>query len=113
MPTKPKSANQARVEANRAAYDKRRGTFHQRGYGGKAWEQLRKEVFLRDHYRCQHCKRFVGLTPGDSPHCDHIVAKDAGGADVLTNLRTLCAQCHGVRTREEHRGQRARGGRGG
>lgn len=79
-------------------YDQRRGSAASRGYGSKTWQWLRKEVFLRDLYTCQACGCGVGISKGDA-HCDHKVAKDKGGTDDIENLQTLCASCHGEKTR--------------
>jgi 5-methylcytosine-specific restriction endonuclease McrA len=74
---------------------------------GKAMEQLRRECFERDGYRCQGYQtlRFESLggielpvicnTPvtWESGHMAHIGAKRRHG-DSLENVRTLCAECH-------------------
>jgi 5-methylcytosine-specific restriction endonuclease McrA len=67
---------------------------------GKAMEQLRRECFERDGYRCQgvfkieylelKCDRHVTWESG---HMAHVGAKRRHG-DSLENVRTLCAECH-------------------
>lgn len=61
--------------------------------------KLRAEVFDRNGFTCQMC----GLTPGDNDpytgrkvrlHVGHIVDKNLGGKDELSNLRTLCSTCN-------------------
>jgi hypothetical protein len=61
--------------------------------------KLRAEVFDRNGFTCQMC----GLTPGDIDpytarkvrlHVGHIVDKNIGGKDELSNLRTLCSTCN-------------------
>lgn len=61
--------------------------------------KLRAEVFDRNGFTCQMC----GLTPGDVDpytgrkvrlHVGHIVDKNLGGRDELSNLRTLCSTCN-------------------
>lgn len=61
--------------------------------------KLRAEVFDRNGFTCQMC----GLTPGDIDpftgrkvrlHVGHIVDKNLGGKDKLSNLRTLCSTCN-------------------
>lgn len=79
---------------------------------------VRTEVFKRDGYRCQQCKRTRAdaLAEGDTRfilECDHVV----GVADPakLTddqksdpkNLRTLCHRCHAKKTGAFQRGQRS------
>ena len=52
-------------------------------------ENLRIACLMRDSYRCQHCyKRSVRL------EAHHIIYRKNGGKDTLTNLVTLCEQCH-------------------
>lgn len=50
------------------------------------WSHLRKKVIRRDGHRCQECG-----TP-NSLHVHHIDG-DARN-DAMTNLRTLCEDCH-------------------
>jgi hypothetical protein len=52
------------------------------------WESIRREVLARDGYRCGNC----GGT--ESLHVHHIVPLSRGGTNGLTNLRTLCENCH-------------------
>jgi hypothetical protein len=61
--------------------------------------KLRAEVFDRNGFTCQMC----GVTPGDVDpytgrkvrlHVGHIVDKNLGGKDELSNLRTLCSTCN-------------------
>ncbi len=52
-------------------------------------ENLRIACLMRDGYVCQHCrKRNVRL------EAHHIVERSHGGKDTLSNLLTLCDQCH-------------------
>lgn len=61
----------------------------------------RREVFARDHERCQYCGRRGGdLT------LDHVVPRGRGGAHVWENLVTACHACNhrkGGRTPQEAR----------
>lgn len=50
----------------------------------------------RDSYTCQCCKTKKG-----NLHIHHIIYRSNGGADILDNLITLCADCH----RRLHRGE--------
>jgi 5-methylcytosine-specific restriction endonuclease McrA len=75
---------------------------------GKAMEQLRRECFERDGYRCRgvvatytrvlgvlwpkYCDKAVTWETG---HMAHIGAKRRHG-DSLENVRTLCAECHHI-----------------
>jgi 5-methylcytosine-specific restriction endonuclease McrA len=61
--------------------------------------KLRAEVLDRNGFTCQMC----GLTPGGIDpetgrmvrlHIGHIVDKNIGGKEELSNLRTLCSTCN-------------------
>ena len=61
--------------------------------------KLRAEVLDRNGFTCQMC----GLTPGEIDpatqrkvrlHIGHIKDKSLGGADELSNLRSLCSSCN-------------------
>src|SRR5207249_4666082 len=52
-------------------------------------ENLRLACLMRDGYAWQQCgKRGVRL------HAHHIVFRQHGGKDTLSNLLTLCETCH-------------------
>lgn len=65
--------------------------FH-RGNGpakGRLWERARLEAMERDGYRCRDCGRAGRL------EVHHIMPLGFGGAVyALSNLRTLCRDCH-------------------
>jgi 5-methylcytosine-specific restriction endonuclease McrA len=52
-------------------------------------ENLRIACLLRDGYTCKHCGKRNGRL-----EAHHIVYRDHGGKDTLTNLLTLCEACH-------------------
>lgn len=55
------------------------------------WRLLKYAVIKRDHRRCQRCdKRFKILELG----AHHIMPRDEGGSNDMTNLMTLCNPCH-------------------
>jgi len=56
----------------------------------KAWisNSLRKQVFERDSYRCQHCGGWHNLS------IDHIYPESKGGRTEIGNLQTLCMPCN-------------------
>jgi hypothetical protein len=69
---------------------------------GKDMEAVRREVFERDGYRCQHdlgdgviCLSAVVFERGEwnSGHLAHIRAKRNNG-DLASNLLTKCIHCH-------------------
>lgn len=49
---------------------------------------LRRQVFERDLYRCQHCGTHLDLC------ADHIVPESKGGPTTFENLQTLCRSCN-------------------
>ena len=55
---------------------------------GGGWFALRQKVFDRDDHKCRNC----GASSNLCAH--HIVPVGEGGNDVLSNLATLCRECH-------------------
>jgi len=53
------------------------------------WPRLRRWVFQRDRYICQHCGRKTS-----HPQCHHIRPIGRGGSHHPNNLTTLCEYCH-------------------
>lgn len=78
-----------------------RPTAHQRGYCSQGWKAARREVLLRDGYQCQVCGCLVH---GKRAHVDHVVRKKDLPSDEIGGLQTLCASCHGKKTRREMSG---------
>jgi 5-methylcytosine-specific restriction protein A len=87
-------------EVEAQAYDRRRGTAAQRGYGAR-W-QKRRGIFLRQHPLCAQCS-------APATDVDHITPKRQGGSDDESNLQPLCATCHSRKTNREMRGTRVQG----
>lgn len=71
---------------------------------------IRRYVFARDEYKCQH-KKYLSLMGGElweicnkpviwesgypnSGHLAHIIPRSRGGTWELSNLLTKCAECH-------------------
>ena len=58
----------------------------------------RAQVLERNGYTCQMCGIGAGDTMDDGRkarlHVGHIVDRDHGGSNTLTNLRALCSQCN-------------------
>jgi 5-methylcytosine-specific restriction endonuclease McrA len=48
----------------------------------------RKNIFLRDNYTCQYCKKSNNLT------IDHVIPTSRGGEDVWENVVTCCVRCN-------------------
>lgn len=58
------------------------------------WDSRRKKVYRRDDYKCQNCGDEGGPNGDIELHAHHIVPKSEGGSDNLSNLATLCYECH-------------------
>lgn len=59
--------------------------------------KLRQDVRARDGNQCQCCHVTVSLgyaNPLQHAHVHHITFRSQGGADVMKNLVTVCAECH-------------------
>ena len=76
-------------------------------YQSAFWRRLRKSCLVRDGWRC--------VVPGcdaRATHADHIITRPPAptptAADVLTNLRSLCAR-HDAQVKEQN-GKRKNGG---
>lgn len=54
----------------------------------KSWKDLRAKRLEIDGYQCSNC----GSTESLQVH--HVVPKSLGGVNEVSNLRTLCADCH-------------------
>lgn len=53
------------------------------------WDELRHRVYRRDNYSCVNCgARDVEL------HAHHIVPLSRGGTNNVSNIITLCRDCH-------------------
>lgn len=55
---------------------------------GSNWDLLRKDVMKRDGYKCSSCGSTLNLT------IDHKLPLSLGGTNALSNLQTLCRDCH-------------------
>ena len=64
-------------------------------YTSKDWRARRKDILVRDAYRCRSCSR---VCYGPAAHVDHIQPLEEGGTDDPGNLQVLCESCHGVKT---------------
>lgn len=80
---------------------------HQRGlrpakerahYISADWIARRQRILVRDAFICRSCGV---VCHGKDAHVDHIVPLEDGGDDHSSNLQTLCASCHGRKTRGE------------
>ena len=76
-----------------------RGSSASRGYGA-AWQRVRREVLIRDGYRCRTCGALA-------EQVDHVRPRAEGGSDDPSNLAAICRTCHASKSGGE--GQRRRG----
>lgn len=53
--------------------------------------KLRRSALQRDQQSCRGCG---ADEKGDNLHVHHIVPRSSGGEDRLSNLATLCTDCH-------------------
>lgn len=67
-------------------------------YHTQDWHAIRRDVLVRDAFRCRMCMRAVA---GREAHVDHILPLEDGGTDDALNLQVLCDECHGRKTRKE------------
>ena len=75
---------------------------HRNMYTSKRWRKLRRAVLRRDAFRCQLCKKLAGRA-----EIDHIKPVESGGELwEMSNLQTLCRDCHFKKTSGEN-GKRA------
>ncbi|WP_257202300.1 HNH endonuclease [Corynebacterium cystitidis] len=57
---------------------------------------VRKRILERDNFMCQSC-----FAKGVPLEIDHIDNSRGPGYDLDANLRVLCVECHGRKTRDE------------
>lgn len=58
------------------------------------WPERRRHVYQRDNYTCQSCGRGGGPNGDAELHAHHITPLSHGGSNHLSNLVTLCRECH-------------------
>lgn len=99
--TKPKNRQRELARRQRTSY---RNT--------KEWRVNRVKALQRDRYMCRSCGVWG---PGVSLVVDHILEWADGGSNALSNLQTLCARCHAVKSELTAKlfGRPGRGSRGG
>ncbi len=71
-------------------------------YHTPAWRDLREQCLVRDGFVCQLA--LPGCTH-TATIADHIISRNNGGADDLSNLRAVCRPCDN-RLKENHLGER-------
>ncbi|SNR68266.1 SWIM zinc finger family protein [Halorubrum vacuolatum] len=58
------------------------------------WDELSQRVKKRDNWVCQKCAAKGGPSGNARVEAHHIIPKSKGGGDRLSNLITLCHDCH-------------------
>lgn len=74
-------------------------------YQTDEWKRLRRATLERDRWKCTTpgCRRPAKIV-------DHIVSRRKGGANTLSNLRSLCRACDN-QIKESASGERRGGGK--
>lgn len=65
------------------------------------WSTRRRKAIERDDYECQNCGRKGGEKGHHQLHVHHIVPRNSKGRHKLSNLKTVCHQCHKAIHNEE------------
>jgi 5-methylcytosine-specific restriction endonuclease McrA len=101
--THPNQAEVSRFCSNECQISHRKGHggVMSRGEDNPHWEggaaRSRERALERDGYTCQRCGCEVGdglREKSYSAEVHHIIPRSAGGPDTLSNLVTLCWECH-------------------
>lgn len=66
---------------------------------GRPRQRQRQRIFERDGYLCQSCAEHGRVTL--AREVDHVVPLWAGGGEGDDNQRSLCRECHRVKTDAE------------
>ena len=72
-------------------------------YKSTPWERVRLHALDRDHHLCQHCVDNKRIQMADM--IDHIIPIriDWSLRVTMSNLQSLCNQCHAIKTAEDKR----------
>jgi len=60
------------------------------------WDKMRRQAYKRDDYTCQNCLVKGGAKGDVELHAHHIVPLSKGGNNTLSNIKTLCRNCHSL-----------------
>lgn len=58
------------------------------------WNSRRKQIMERDEFTCQNCGIQGGSYGNAELHAHHVVPKSRGGSHDVSNLISLCSDCH-------------------
>jgi 5-methylcytosine-specific restriction endonuclease McrA len=70
-----------------------RGCWDKSRYG-EDWKDLAHERKKLDNFTCVECGYKSSSSVGTGLHADHIIPISQGGRNTLSNLRTVCVECH-------------------
>lgn len=82
------------MKPNKNEYKKEYSLKEQGFYHSKAWRRLRLLALQRDHYLCQMCLQKGRITKATEVHHVEPVAVCPARALDLSNLMSLCWDCH-------------------
>lgn len=81
---------------NRHATELQRDSIKRGAFTSERFSRL--EIFERDNWRCQHCRKKVSLIYARNdkrfPHLDHIIPLSLGGLHTKANVQCLCRYCN-------------------
>jgi 5-methylcytosine-specific restriction protein A len=83
------------VKARKGSHDSRS---HDPYYQTKEWKALRLQL-LNSEPLCAECAKQGRVTPATV--ADHIIPREQGGSDLLSNLQGLCSSCHNKKSAKE------------
>lgn len=72
-----------------------------RVYDTSFWKKLRKQTLNRDNWLCCECARNGKVKP--ATEVDHIIPLSKGGTNDLSNLQSLCHECHTAKTHSDNK----------
>jgi hypothetical protein len=64
--------------------------------------KMRLKVLQKDNFRCVLCGKSPAINPGTVLHVDHLIPFSKNGKTVISNLRTLCAECNWGKGNDEN-----------
>lgn len=97
-----KKIEEDRIRQNNRHYDRYvRDREATEFYKSRAWDRLRVQALMRDHYLCRRCLDELRITP--AVIVDHRVPikEDWSLRLELSNLQSLCRACHNHKTAED------------
>lgn len=66
----------------------------------RAWRKIRERTLKRDKGLCVECLALGHVRV--ATEVDHITRREDGGTDEMSNLDSLCTECHRAKTKKEN-----------